>query len=156
MSSTLNEPHQKVKRVFVTLMMSEGKQNPFQNCDKLFMYFSILFQDKGEIYGHRVKLLSEKYTPVDDTSIPTGEIKPVQDTVFDLREETILSPELLAKVDGKVQHNVTAVYIMVIGNIYSQWTMKRKFLGENSESSAYKFIEYCCIIDLILFLKTQN
>ena len=49
-----------------------------------------------------MKLSSNEYTPVDDTSIPTGEIKSVQDTVFDLREETILSPEQLAKVDGKV------------------------------------------------------
>ena len=66
------------------------------------MYLSIFFQDKGNIYGHSVKLSSNEYTPVDDTSIPTGEIKSVQDTVFDLREETILSPEQLAKVDGKV------------------------------------------------------
>ena len=110
LSSTLNEPYQKVKRVFVTLMMSEGKQNPFQNCDNLFMYFSILFQDKGDVYVHTVKLSSNEYTPVDDTSIPTGEIKSVQDTVFDLREETILSPEQLAKVDGKVQYNFFAVH----------------------------------------------
>ena len=50
-----------------------------------------------------MKLSSNEYTPVDDTSIPTGEIKSVQDTVFDLREETSLTPEQLAKVDGKVQ-----------------------------------------------------
>ena len=63
----------------------------------------MLIQDKGNIYGHTVKLSSNEYTPVDDTSIPTGEIKSVQDTVFDLREETSLTPEQLAKVDGKVQ-----------------------------------------------------
>jgi len=69
-------------------------------------YFNLEGHDKGNIYGHKVKLASNEYTPVDSTSIPTGEIASVQGTVFDLREETAMAPEQLAKVDGKgYDHN---------------------------------------------------
>ena len=40
------------------------------------------------LYEHVVKLNADHYTPVSDTLIPTGEIAPVEGTVFDLRKPT--------------------------------------------------------------------
>jgi aldose 1-epimerase len=37
---------------------------------------------------HVMKMNAEHYTPVSDKLIPTGEIAPVQGTVFDLRQPT--------------------------------------------------------------------
>jgi len=48
-------------------------------------YFDLAGQGKGEVLGHVVKIDAERFTPVDSTLIPTGELKPVQGTPFDFR-----------------------------------------------------------------------
>src|SRR6202451_2747108 len=48
-------------------------------------YFDLAGQGKGEVLGHVVKIDAERFTPVDSTLIPTGELKSVQDTQFDFR-----------------------------------------------------------------------
>lgn len=44
----------------------------------------------GKIYEHIVKINADKYTPVNEYLIPTGEIAPVDGTPFDLRKPTKL------------------------------------------------------------------
>ncbi len=44
-------------------------------------YFNL--KGKGDVLKHEVQIFAAKYTPVDDTMIPTGEIKSVQGTAFD-------------------------------------------------------------------------
>jgi len=44
----------------------------------------------GKIYDHIVVLNADKYTPVNENLIPTGDIMPVEDTLYDLRKETRL------------------------------------------------------------------
>ncbi len=41
--------------------------------------------DTGSIAQHRLRIAAEAYLPVDDTLIPTGEIRPVADSAFDFR-----------------------------------------------------------------------
>jgi aldose 1-epimerase len=43
---------------------------------------------QGDILGHLVYINSDKFTPVDETLIPTGELKPVDGTPFDFRTAT--------------------------------------------------------------------
>jgi aldose 1-epimerase len=44
-------------------------------------YFNLA--GKGDVLSHVVQIFAEKYTPVDDTMIPTGELRNVQGTPFD-------------------------------------------------------------------------
>ena len=44
-------------------------------------YFNLA--GKGDILGHEVTIFASRFTPVDSTLIPTGELRPVKDTPFD-------------------------------------------------------------------------
>jgi aldose 1-epimerase len=48
-------------------------------------YFNLAGQGKGEVLGDVVKIDASRFTPVDATLIPTGELKPVEGTPFDFR-----------------------------------------------------------------------
>ena len=55
-------------------------------------YFNLA--GKGDILGHVVMMPADKFTPVDSTLIPTGELRPVEGTPFDFRKPTAIGARI--------------------------------------------------------------
>jgi aldose 1-epimerase len=71
-------------------------------------YFNLEGTKGGNMLGHELMIAADKYTPVDDTLIPTGEIKAVTGTPLDFTTPTPIGARiaLLKGNPGGYDHNV--------------------------------------------------
>jgi aldose 1-epimerase len=71
-------------------------------------YFNLACQ--GDILSHVVMIPADRFTPVDSTLIPTGELRPVEGTPFDFRKPTAIGARIeqsdeQLKFGGGYDHN---------------------------------------------------
>lgn len=62
-------------------------------------YFNLSGHDSGDILKHKVKLNSEKFTVCNKDCVPTGEIRPVENTPMDFRKLTEIGKEIDSEYD---------------------------------------------------------
>jgi len=77
-------------------------------------YFNLAGDGQGTILDHELTIMADRFTPVDDTLIPTGEIASVRGTVMDFNRATPIGARI-AEVPGPAPGGYDHNYVLSHG-----------------------------------------
>ncbi len=66
-------------------------------------YFNLRGAGTGDVMGHEIEIAAKRFTPVDDTLIPTGELRAVAGTPLDFTKPHVIGERIAAK-DEQLAH----------------------------------------------------
>jgi aldose 1-epimerase len=92
----------------------------------------------GGAMNHRLTLAAEQYTPVNDTLIPTGELRSVTGTVFDFRKPTAVGARVRESKDEQIRHGRGYDHNFVIARAVAK---EPRFMARVSEPDSGRAFE---------------
>jgi aldose 1-epimerase len=91
-------------------------------------YYNLGGHDSGTVNDHKLSLFADYYTPVDDNSIPTGEILAVNGSGLDFRSSTRIADNKKHIPDDGYDHN----YILHKRDSEGEYTLAAELYDPNS------------------------
>ncbi len=91
----------KKNKLSIQFRAKSDKDTPFNLTHHGYFNFS---NENENVLDHQLRIYAEKYTPADETLIPTGELVKVKDTPFDFRKMQKVG-DRIEQVEGGYDHN---------------------------------------------------